>query len=252
MAPGRDVGMLFQNPLHQLFCDTVGEEVSFGPRNFGCLDAGGSARAPGRHRPAVAAVSPGSRPFQRPAAAHGAGCRPGGGAPAGHPGRADPGPGLAAPVRLHGLPGGAEPRRVHHSAGHPRLQTGAPLCPADRAAARWSHRRRRRAGWPARPSSGHWQIVEEECHALPACAIWSTLVSLAPCGGPWRPPGFGRPHAQRALLRRSAYRHRHHHRPHRPAFRAADAVRCCSLAWSPPASRCSAWVASSSAPCSAF
>jgi energy-coupling factor transport system ATP-binding protein len=28
-------GLLQQNPLHQLVCDTVGEEVSFGPRNLG-------------------------------------------------------------------------------------------------------------------------------------------------------------------------------------------------------------------------
>jgi energy-coupling factor transport system ATP-binding protein len=34
----RRVGLLFQNPLHQLFCETVDEEVSFGPRNFGCFD----------------------------------------------------------------------------------------------------------------------------------------------------------------------------------------------------------------------
>jgi energy-coupling factor transporter ATP-binding protein EcfA2 len=32
---GRRVGLLFQNPLHQLFCDTVEEETAFGPRNFG-------------------------------------------------------------------------------------------------------------------------------------------------------------------------------------------------------------------------
>jgi energy-coupling factor transporter ATP-binding protein EcfA2 len=31
------VGLLFQNPLEQLFCDTVGEEVAFGPRNYGLL-----------------------------------------------------------------------------------------------------------------------------------------------------------------------------------------------------------------------
>lgn len=31
---GRRVGLLFQNPLHQLFCDTVEEEIAFGPRNF--------------------------------------------------------------------------------------------------------------------------------------------------------------------------------------------------------------------------
>ncbi|MCR4407257.1 MAG: ATP-binding cassette domain-containing protein [Anaerolineae bacterium] len=32
---GRRVGLLFQNPLHQLVCDQVEEEVSFGPRNYG-------------------------------------------------------------------------------------------------------------------------------------------------------------------------------------------------------------------------
>jgi energy-coupling factor transport system ATP-binding protein len=35
---GRGIGLLFQNPLHQLFCDRVEEEVSFGPRNFGTPD----------------------------------------------------------------------------------------------------------------------------------------------------------------------------------------------------------------------
>ncbi len=35
LSPGRDVGLLFQNPVHQLFCDTVDEEVRFGPRNYG-------------------------------------------------------------------------------------------------------------------------------------------------------------------------------------------------------------------------
>ena len=37
MPLGRRVGLLFQNPLHQLFCDTVEEETTFGPRNFGML-----------------------------------------------------------------------------------------------------------------------------------------------------------------------------------------------------------------------
>jgi energy-coupling factor transporter ATP-binding protein EcfA2 len=41
LVPGRDVGLLFQNPLHQLFCNTVDEEISFGPNNFGCVDAAG-------------------------------------------------------------------------------------------------------------------------------------------------------------------------------------------------------------------
>jgi energy-coupling factor transport system ATP-binding protein len=37
LSPGRDVGLLFQNPLHQLFCDTVADEVAFGPHNLGCF-----------------------------------------------------------------------------------------------------------------------------------------------------------------------------------------------------------------------
>lgn len=40
LDPGQRVGLLFQNPLHQLFCDTVGEEVAFGPRNFGLFSDG--------------------------------------------------------------------------------------------------------------------------------------------------------------------------------------------------------------------
>ncbi len=32
---GRRVGLLFQNPLHQLVCDSVAEEVAFGPANYG-------------------------------------------------------------------------------------------------------------------------------------------------------------------------------------------------------------------------
>jgi energy-coupling factor transport system ATP-binding protein len=32
---GRDVGYVFQNPDHQIFADTVREEVAFGPENFG-------------------------------------------------------------------------------------------------------------------------------------------------------------------------------------------------------------------------
>jgi len=31
----RNVGLVFQNPDHQLFCETVEEEIAFGPRNFG-------------------------------------------------------------------------------------------------------------------------------------------------------------------------------------------------------------------------
>lgn len=39
LAPGRDIGLLFQNPLQQLFCDTVADEVRLGPYNYGCYDA---------------------------------------------------------------------------------------------------------------------------------------------------------------------------------------------------------------------
>ncbi|MCK5403149.1 ATP-binding cassette domain-containing protein, partial [Candidatus Bathyarchaeota archaeon] len=31
----RDVGLVFQNPDHQLFCETVEEEIAFGLKNFG-------------------------------------------------------------------------------------------------------------------------------------------------------------------------------------------------------------------------
>jgi len=37
-TPGRDVGLLFQNPLDQLFTATVEEEVRFGPERFGLPD----------------------------------------------------------------------------------------------------------------------------------------------------------------------------------------------------------------------
>jgi energy-coupling factor transport system ATP-binding protein len=37
MQVGGRVGLLFQNPLEQLFCETVEEEVAFGPRNYGFL-----------------------------------------------------------------------------------------------------------------------------------------------------------------------------------------------------------------------
>lgn len=40
LSLGRRVGLLFQNPLHQLFCDSVEEEIAFGPRNFGILEEG--------------------------------------------------------------------------------------------------------------------------------------------------------------------------------------------------------------------
>ncbi len=36
--PGRDVALLFQNPIDQLFTDTVDEEVSFGPHNYRIFD----------------------------------------------------------------------------------------------------------------------------------------------------------------------------------------------------------------------
>jgi energy-coupling factor transporter ATP-binding protein EcfA2 len=38
LSLGRRVGLLFQNPLDQLFCDTVEEEIAFGPRNLGTLE----------------------------------------------------------------------------------------------------------------------------------------------------------------------------------------------------------------------
>ncbi|MGD1995973.1 MAG: ATP-binding cassette domain-containing protein [Anaerolineae bacterium] len=36
---GREIGLLFQDPLDQLFCETVDEEVAFGPRNWGTFDS---------------------------------------------------------------------------------------------------------------------------------------------------------------------------------------------------------------------
>jgi energy-coupling factor transporter ATP-binding protein EcfA2 len=36
---GQRAGVLFQNPLHQLLCDTVEDEVAFGPRNFDLFSA---------------------------------------------------------------------------------------------------------------------------------------------------------------------------------------------------------------------
>ena len=40
LAPGRDIGLLFQNPLHQLFCDTVAEESPASARpTTDCQDA---------------------------------------------------------------------------------------------------------------------------------------------------------------------------------------------------------------------
>ena len=41
----RDVGLLFQNPDDQLFCPTVFEDVTFGPRQFGWSDNDVSAAA---------------------------------------------------------------------------------------------------------------------------------------------------------------------------------------------------------------
>lgn len=37
--PGQDVSLLFQNPLDQIFTDSVDDELSFGPHNFGRFDA---------------------------------------------------------------------------------------------------------------------------------------------------------------------------------------------------------------------
>lgn len=36
--PGIDASLLFQNPVDQLFMDQVGQEVAFGPQNYGCFD----------------------------------------------------------------------------------------------------------------------------------------------------------------------------------------------------------------------
>ncbi len=41
---GRQVGLLLQNPLEQLFCDTVGEEIAFGLENFGLQSSGAVER----------------------------------------------------------------------------------------------------------------------------------------------------------------------------------------------------------------
>lgn len=41
---GRRIGYLHQNPAHQLFCDTVAEEVAFGLRNLGLDDGEVDAR----------------------------------------------------------------------------------------------------------------------------------------------------------------------------------------------------------------
>jgi energy-coupling factor transporter ATP-binding protein EcfA2 len=38
LPPGRRMGLLFQNSLHQLVCDRVEDEVAFGPTNYGLAD----------------------------------------------------------------------------------------------------------------------------------------------------------------------------------------------------------------------
>jgi len=38
LRPGRRVGLLFQNPLHQLVCDQVEDEIAFGPANYGTAE----------------------------------------------------------------------------------------------------------------------------------------------------------------------------------------------------------------------
>jgi energy-coupling factor transport system ATP-binding protein len=40
----RHAGLVFQNPDHQLFADSVWAEASFAPRNFGLLDGASEAR----------------------------------------------------------------------------------------------------------------------------------------------------------------------------------------------------------------
>ncbi len=41
LPPGPGIGLLFQDPQQQLFCDTVEEEVAFGPRHWGSYTPGG-------------------------------------------------------------------------------------------------------------------------------------------------------------------------------------------------------------------
>jgi energy-coupling factor transporter ATP-binding protein EcfA2 len=55
VPPGRRVGLLFQNPLHQLVCDRVEEEVAFGPASYHLADdlsplLAAADLAPLRHR----------------------------------------------------------------------------------------------------------------------------------------------------------------------------------------------------------
>jgi len=42
--PAKRVGLLFQNPSRQLFCDSVRDEIEFGPRNMGCVGFSETAR----------------------------------------------------------------------------------------------------------------------------------------------------------------------------------------------------------------
>jgi len=64
----REVGYVFQNPDHQIFAETVAEEVAFGPRNLGCSPADREQRVAEALR-AVGLVSPGitdQDPFSLP------------------------------------------------------------------------------------------------------------------------------------------------------------------------------------------
>lgn len=75
------VGMVLQNPKHQLFCDTVEEEISYAPRNFGRYDEeytdflSGAMGLDGLMRRSVHSLSGGQS--QRLAIASGLSARPG-------------------------------------------------------------------------------------------------------------------------------------------------------------------------------
>jgi energy-coupling factor transport system ATP-binding protein len=58
----RFTGYVFQNPDHQIFAESIGDEVAFGPRNFGLSDADVSARV----AEALAAVDMSGREAEDP------------------------------------------------------------------------------------------------------------------------------------------------------------------------------------------
>jgi energy-coupling factor transporter ATP-binding protein EcfA2 len=60
----RYVGFVFQNPDHQLFADSVWDEVIFAPRNFGTLDRTAEARATGLLAQAGLSARADDHPYQ--------------------------------------------------------------------------------------------------------------------------------------------------------------------------------------------